>query len=150
MEKTKIAEIVNEGQILLEKRSWISKGYVDLLAAINAELAKIPDMPEDAIEYTLKEYTHYSDRMGQNLNRRLTVDLVFMGDALIVMRLGKEDPFRGSWDWEDINNPSLVNIRLFASKIADMLDFYLAEIKKRNAENQTAIDIMAGIVEKLK
>ena len=49
MEKKALDLIVRDGQKLAEKRTWLEKGYQDLLTAINLELTKIPDMPESTI-----------------------------------------------------------------------------------------------------
>jgi len=149
--KETITKIVEQGQELAEKRSWLKKGYGDLLVAINAELVNIPDMPEKDIGYLLKKW---EDHSGENYGapstiyvstRKITVD----NDAYLVMRLGKQG-YDGDWDWTDFDAPSVDRIRLFSEKVPEILDFFHAEIEKRNMKNNIAIDTIRALIEKLK
>jgi len=150
MEKETIAKIVEEGKKLVEKRSWLSKGYVDLIVAINLELAKIPDMDEERIEYTMKEWTYYSNRQQADLDRKITVDLIFKNDAKIEVMLGKQtDSFSGDFEWDELTDPAISNIRLFAEKLQEIFDFFEKEILKRNLDNQVAIDTISSLLAKL-
>jgi hypothetical protein len=150
MEKETIAKIVEEGKKLVEKRSWLSKGYVDLIVAINLELAKIPDMDEELIEYTMKEWTYYSNRQQADLDRKITVDLIFKNDAKIEVMLGKQtDSFSGDFEWDELTDPAISNIRLFAEKLQEIFDFFEKEILKRNLDNQVAIDTISSLLAKL-
>ena len=142
----KLMELIGKGQKLAEKRSWLSKGYNDLINKINESLAQIPDMPEDDIEYTLKTWSH--DNNYGTLQRKITINLVFDGDAFIVMRLNKENP-ACNWDVSDIKEPSTKNIRLFASKFPQIIDFFINEVDKINTDNQLAIDTITRLLAKL-
>ena len=146
MEKNTITEIAKSGEELAQKRSWVIKGFRELAGKINAELAKIPNMNEERIEYVLQAWMHpssHSERWG----RKLTVNLNFGGNAYINITVGKEN-YDGSYDWEDANM-SVERIRLFAGKLPEILNFYLEEIKKKTEKNNIAIDIMAGLISKL-
>lgn len=143
----KIETIVKQGQELAEKRTWLTKGYADIIVKINAELAKIPDMPEDDINFDLKTWTH--DDSYTSHKRRLIIAFVFSDDAYIEMQLGKEDAYSGEWDWDTIKEPSVARIRLFATRLQDAFTFFADEINKRNLKNQTAIDTIMGLLSKL-
>ena len=143
----KIETIVKQGQELAEKRTWLTKGYADIIVKINAELAKIPDMPEDDINFDLKTWTH--DDSYTSHKRRLIIAFVFSDDAYIVMQLGKEDAYNGKWDWDDIKNPSVARIRLFATKLKEAFTFFADKINERNLENQMAINTITDLLNKL-
>ena len=148
MEKKALDLIVRDGQKLAEKRSWLEKGYQDLLTAINAELVKIPDMPESEIDFEIKKWsseTHHGDKQINSL----VISLIFTGDAFIRMDRNWTDVYSGDKNYEIINRPSISKIRLFASKIGEAMVYFLEEINRRNDENQKAIDTIGGILRKL-
>jgi hypothetical protein len=144
----KIYQVVTDGQELATKKSWLKKGYVDLMAAINTELGKIPDMDEDCIEYVIKEWSGSGSR-GEKIDKTITVDLIFSGDAYLQLSLNKRDPYEGTWSDESLDKPATSTIRLFAEKIADAFDFFAEKIVERNLANQTAIDTITGLIAKL-
>ena len=147
MEKKALDLIVRDGQKLAEKRTWLEKGYQDLLTAINLELAKIPDMPESTIEFEIKKWN--TDNHGETQKNSLVISLIFTGDAFIRIDRNWIDPYSGESDYEIINHPSIANIRLFANKIGEAMTYFLEEINRRNSENQKAIDTISGILRKL-
>lgn len=141
--------LVEEGQKLAEKRTWLVQGYERLLSAINTELAKIPDMKEVSIVYRLREWQIESIN-GYTNYHAVSVVLYFEDDASIALRHGHGyEPNGGDWEWEDTNSPSIATIREFAAKLPDMVDYFLGEVTKRNMENQIAIDTITGLLSKI-
>lgn len=93
MEKKILDRLIKEGQRLSDKRSWLKKGFKDLFEEINLELAKIPDMDEDPIVYTLL------DKPGNNydlMDVHIIVKLYFDSDAYILLKKGINDYYGGN------------------------------------------------------
>lgn len=145
----KIQKVIADGKELANKKSWLSKGYVDLLASINAQLENIPDMDENAMEYKIKEWTHTNPETGYDAKRTMTIHLIFRDDAYLQLSLNKQCPYTGTWSGDSLNNPSTATIRLFAAQLSDAFDFFAKEIEKRNMENKIAIDTIGNIIAKL-
>ncbi|MFA5284435.1 MAG: hypothetical protein WC347_02450 [Smithellaceae bacterium] len=144
----KLHQAVKDGQELATKKSWLAKGYVDLLDAINVELKNIPDMDEDCIEYVIKEWSA-EDNGGNEIKKTVTLDLIFRGDAYLQLSLNTRCPYEGTWSGKSLDKPATATIRLFAEKLADAFDFFAGKIAERNLANQTAIDTMTGLITKL-
>lgn len=138
-------ELIEKGIELSEKRTWLEKGYRELLEKINAKLSEIPDMDEGSISYLLREYD-YSPNQYETYKRKIRVKLVFKSDAYLELEISKET--RDVWEKEIITEPSIETIRAFAGKISEIFEFFLAEIKKRNEDNQKALDIIGNLIEK--
>ncbi|MCR4293670.1 MAG: hypothetical protein NUV76_12425 [Candidatus Kuenenia sp.] len=148
MENVGLGKIVEEGQKLAEKRTWVEKGYTELIEKINIELGKIPDMDEKQISYLLREYKYESSPTDYaNYKRKVRCNLVFDGDAYLEMVLWKETAY--NWEKEVINSPTVETIREFARKLPEMLDYFLTELQKSNEINQVAIDTMAELISKI-
>lgn len=141
-----IKKVVEEGQKLAEKRTWLTKGYKDLIEKINTELSQIPDMTQGKISYLLREY-NYSLNSYETYKRKIRVHLVFENDAFLELELSKQG--RDFWEKEVIKSPSIETIREFAKKLTEMFDFFLDEIKKINSENQIVIDTITDLISKL-
>jgi len=142
----KIKEIVEEGIKLSEKRTWLAKGYIELVDKINNQLSTIPDMSQAKISYIIREY-NYSPNNYDTYKRVVRCNLVFEDDAYLEMILSKETP--GEWERETISEPSIETIREFSGKLPEMFDFFLAEIKKSNEANQQTIDIIGNLLSKM-
>lgn len=142
----KLQEIITAGQKLAEKKTWLTKGFSELMQKINLELGKIPTMDEAEIWYQFKEYTVEID--GDTYKRRIRAVLGFDGDAFLKIVLSSEDSYE--WKQKDITSPVTTIIRAFSEKLPEMFDFFITEIQKRNIENQAAEDVISAMLGKLK
>ena len=150
MEKETIDIIIAEGQKLSEKKTWLAKGYNDLLAKINEHFAVIPDMDEGEIRFLLREYK-YSPNIYEDWRRRIHVVLVFQNDAFVKLTISKENEYE--WTKEDFEapteTPTTETIREFATKLPEIMSTFLEEIQKRNKENREAINLIENLLKKL-
>lgn len=141
-----IEEIVAAGQNLALKSIWLSKGYQELLEKINTELAKIPDMPEDDRVFVLESW-----RNGRGFLREVYVRLAFSGATDIALQLKKQTESDGSdYVYEELKDPPIRIIRIFAQKIPEMFDYFLGEMDKVNKSYQVSIDTITNLIGKLK
>ena len=137
MVKNIIREIVQEGQTLASKQSWVCLGYKNLMAEINRHLAEIPNLSGDSISFPIREWKWREGEGYCGLQRKITARLSFSEDASLELRIGRE-AWEGGWTWECLGDPSAENIRVFAGKLQKMLEYFLAEIRARNEENTEA------------
>ncbi len=136
--------LVAEGNKLAEKRTWLEKGYAELLVSINKALSQIPDMSQNPISFILREYTSGGCCA---LKRQVVIKLVFDADAYLEMELRKEGEYE--WETEPILNPSILTIRTFAAKLEEIFKFFINEVQKINEENNNAIKIISELLEKI-
>lgn len=145
MKETTTENIVRLAEELDQKQSWIKKGFAELLEKLNKSL-------EGYKTTTTDKQVEYLVRMWENeegMERKVTLDLDVDKDGIaVVLRFGKED-YESSWDWETLKNPSLSTVRAIATKMPEILAYFVAELTKANDEEQETADALKAILGRL-
>ena len=145
--KSTIEQLIVEGQTLSEKRSWVKKGYSELMDKLNEHLKEIPTMPEDPIRYTLLEW---EDREGFKHKARLVLyfsDIHGGGSVHLALDERWEDEAR--WYTDPLYHPDLDIMRAVGEQLGEALKYFLERIRERGIEYDPVIATLTELVAKL-
>ena len=145
--KNTIEQLIVEGQTLSEKRSWVKKGYSELMDKLNEHLKEIPTMPEDPIRYTLLEW---EDREGFKHKIRLVLyfsDVYSGGSVHLALDERYED--EGVWNTDPLYHPDLETMRAVGEQLGEALGYFLERIRERGIKYDPVIATLTDLTAKL-
>ena len=140
--KAKIEEIIREAAREVALEAEVKSMYETLISSINAELAKVTGPTQPMKMYTLRSWD-YTDATGNTMERKIIVDLNWHdNNGIMTMYLGKADE-ENEWEWKEILYPSVKQIRLFASKLPDILASFAKNLTTENEANMKVVEILS-------
>ena len=137
-------EIKKEAQALVEKQSWIRKGYHDLLETMNEQVTEIEGdfLVRGTLDEIVDEY--YSDV-------RETYFLTFSGksDAEFYIQLGIEGYNGLEYKTFALDTLEIAKVRKCVMGMPKAIEEILSKLKKLGEKYQEAIDKVAEMTDKL-
>lgn len=143
----RIKSLVDEGKELAQKRTWVRDGYESVMRRLNEELATVPDMDEDRLDFTIREWVTNPNEYPTE--HKVKLSLHFRADAWLELRYGKSY-YDVDWKWEGMGCPSIATIREFAAKLPEAMDHFLSEVQKRNGEYEESAILLTDMVKRLR